>query len=461
MEQEVVERSSRGHVVVLPFPAQGHINPAVQLAKCLASKGLKVTVATTLSVAKSLQTEGGGSLAFESFSDGCEEDGGVAKVLGIERYLERFESYGSKNLGALIEKYNGSDYPVNCLVYDSGITWALHLAKRLGILGASLFTQTCAVSAIYHHVYHKRLILPIQGSTVSLPGFPILERRDLPSFVDDVDSYPFIFHNIVLNQFSTVDDADFVFFNTFDKLEEGIVEWVAKQWPNKVLTVGPSTPSIYLGKQDDSDKDYDLHVFAQDSSTCMNWLNTKENESVVYVSYGSVANMAKEQMDELAWGLRRSGYNFLWVVRATDQPKLPDKLAEETAGRGLIVTWCPQLEVLAHRAVGGFLTHCGWNSTLEALALQVPMVAMPQWTDQMTNAKFVQDVWKVGIRTTANDKGIVGREEIERCVVEVMEGERRVEIKKSLAQWNALAKEAVNEGGSSDKNIQAFAARLL
>ncbi|KAJ6753863.1 GLUCOSYL/GLUCURONOSYL TRANSFERASES [Salix purpurea] len=107
------------------------------------------------------------------------------------------------------------------------------------------------------------------------------------------------------------------------------------------------------------------------------------------------------------------------------------------------------------------MTHCGWNSTLEALSLGVPMVAMPQWTDQPTNAKFVADVWQVGVRIKVGENGMVIREEIERCIKEVMmEGERRDAIRTNSEKWKKLARMAMDEGGSSDKNIEEFVAKL-
>ncbi|KAG5589096.1 hypothetical protein H5410_039610 [Solanum commersonii] len=116
-------------------------------------------------------------------------------------------------------------------------------------------------------------------------------------------------------------------------------------------------------------------------------------------------------MEELAWGLKNSN-NFLWVVRSTEESKLPKNFLEElTIEKGLVVSWCPQLQqVLEHESMGCFLMHCGWNSILEAISLGVPMVTIPQWTDQPTNAKLVKDVWKIGVRAKQDEKGIVRRE---------------------------------------------------
>ena len=125
------------------------------------------------------------------------------------------------------------------------------------------------------------------------------------------------------------------------------------------------------------------------------------------------------------------------------------------------MNWCPQLGVLAHEATGCFLTHCGWNSTMEALSLGVPMVAMPLWTDQSTNSKYVMDVWKMGFKVPADEKGIVRSEAIAHCIGEILEGKRGKEIKQNADKWRNFAKEALAKGGSSDKNIDDFVANLI
>ena len=230
-------------------------------------------------------------------------------------------------------------------------------------------------------------------------------------------------------------------------------------------TVGPTIPSMYLDKRLEGDKHYGLMMSPNMANPncaepCMNWLNSCPKRSVVYVSFGSLAEVKAEQMAELACGLKRSNYEFLWVVRASETNKLPKGFVDETCEKGLVVSWCPQLEVLANDAVGCFVTHCGWNSTLEALSLGVPMVAMPQWSDQTTNAKYVMDVWKVGLRAEADEKGIVRQEELEKCVKEIMEEERGKGMRMNAIKLSGLAKEAVDSGGSSDMNIDEFVASL-
>ncbi|KAL6343247.1 hypothetical protein AAG906_022163 [Vitis piasezkii] len=304
-----------------------------------------------------------------------------------------------------------------------------HVADRVGLDAAPFFTQSCAVSAISYHENHGTFKLPLEGSMISIPSLPPLDTdHDLPSLVKDMDSYPAIL-KINLNQFSAFHKVKCVFFNTFHKLEHE-EPFTSSQWP-MIKTVGPTLPSVYLDDRLDQDKGYGLSIFKSTNNTCITWLDTEGISSVVYVSFGSWASLEQEQMEELALGLKRSNTNFLW---------------------------CPQLEVLSHKAVGCFMTHCGWNSTLEALSLGVPMIAIPHFSDQPTNAKFVQDVWGVGIRAKGDDKGIVKREEIEECIREAMEGEKGNEMKRNALRWKELAKEAVNEGGTSDKNIEEFVA---
>ncbi|MFS7961730.1 putative UDP-glucuronosyl/UDP-glucosyltransferase, UDP-glycosyltransferase family [Helianthus anomalus] len=143
-----------------------------------------------------------------------------------------------------------------------------------------------------------------------------------------------------------------------------------------------------------------------------------------------------EQMKEITCALTDGGFSFLLVVKSCEEDKqLFAKLVLKT---GLVVPWCPQLQVLAHESIGCFVTHCGLNSALEAIGLGVPMVAMPQWSDQTTNANRV----------------------LGSCTREVMEGEKGLEIKKNVMKWRDLAKETIGEGGSSDKNIDEFVAEL-
>ncbi|CAL5331938.1 unnamed protein product [Camellia sinensis] len=442
------ERVYKAHVIVFPFYGQGHLNPMLQFSKRLASKGLKVIVTTVLSVTKTMPSRAG-SIAFEPVYDDCTE-GGIQGPGGFKGYLDRFEASGTCCVTELIRKLESSEYPVKCLVYDGNMPWALNIAKQLGIAAAAFFTQSCAAIASYYPMHLDLLGEPLPVLAFPMPALPEIRIPKMPLFGSDTSRYlPMI--RYVLEQFSNIEKADWVLFNSFDELEGEVVKWMSNLWP--VRTIGPTVPSIYLDKRADNDSDYGLQLYKPQNEDCLKWLNTKDTGSVVYVSFGSVASLNAEQTAEMAEALKQNNNSFLWVVRSDEQSKLPSGFVEETSEKGLVVTWCSQLEVLAHPAVGCFISHCGWNSTVEAISFGVPVVAMPQFLDQETNAHFVEQVWGVGVITKVDEKGVATTVEIERCVGEVMQGERGKEIKKNAMRWKELATEAVDESGSSDKYI--------
>ncbi|KAL2470123.1 UDP-glycosyltransferase 74F2 [Abeliophyllum distichum] len=404
------------HVLALPYPSQGHINPMFQFCKRLVSKGTKATLAITNYISKSTSLKSS-TVTVDTISDGYDE-GGFAQASSIDEYLEHF-----------------------------------------GILGACFFTQSCAVNFVYYYAHHGLLTLPVSTLPVEIPGLPPLGLPDMPSFISVHGSYP-AYLQLLLNQFSNVEKADFVLVNSYYKLEEKVVDEMTKVCP--MITIGPTIPSFYLDKRIENDSNYELNLFQLDpSSNCIDWLNTKPAGSVVYLAFGSMVYLPEKQIEELAMGLKNSNFYFLWVAKASEQEKLPKKFVQETFdNKGLFVTWSPQLKVLSNKAMGCFLSHGGWNSTIEALSLGVPMVIMPQWTDQSMNAKFVEDVWEMGLRVKADENGIVRREEIEVCLREVMEGEKGKEMKKFTNKWKDLAMEAVCEGGTSDSNINDFISKL-
>ncbi|CAH1414310.1 unnamed protein product [Lactuca virosa] len=448
-----MEKAHEGHVLVLPYPSQGHINPLLQFAKRLASKGLKATVATTHYTLSSISTP---YITVEPISDGF-DDGGFTQAQSAEVFLESFKSHGSRTLTQVIKKHETTKYPITCVVYDSFFPWALDVAKENGILGAPFFTNSATVSAIFSRIHGETLRLPVrlEDCPVVLPGIPPLYLEDLPSFLNAPESYP-AYLKMKLNQFSNLEKADWIFCNSFQSLEPEVIKGIGEQWSAKL--VGPMVPSSYLDGRIVGDKGYGASLWKPLEHQCTKWLETKPQNSVVYVSFGSMVSLSQEEMEEISWGLQQSGFNFLWVVKDSETHKLPKGFLELTTKnqeKGLIVNWCNQLELLAHDSVGCFVTHCGWNSTLEGLSLGVPMIGVPKWADQLTGAKFIKDVWCVGVRVKVDAEfGIVGREELVSCLNEVMNvGEKSLQVKKNAKKWRELAKEAISEGGSSDKAI--------
>lgn len=218
MEEEIKVR--KPHVLILSYPMQGHINPILQFAKRLVSKGVEATLVTTVFLSKSLFTNPSTSIHIETISDGFDE-GGYDQAGNADVYLSTFWSVGPKSFTSLIYKLVDTGHPIQAIVYDAFLPWALDIAKQFGILSAVFFTQSCAVNSVYYHVSKGLLQLPLDvlgSNNISLPGLPPLLVSELPSFVCRYGMYPAWF-DVVVNQFSNVDRADWVLFNIFYELE--------------------------------------------------------------------------------------------------------------------------------------------------------------------------------------------------------------------------------------------------
>ncbi|XP_028765422.1 UDP-glycosyltransferase 74G1-like [Neltuma alba] len=453
MENET-KAARRAHCVVLAYPAQGHINPMLEFSKRLQHGGINVTLVSTRFFCNKLQKLPSSNIAIETISDGF-DNGGAAEAENEKVYYDRFRQVGTQTLIELIEKLNRTGSPVDCIIYDSFMTWVLKVARKLGLIGVSFLTQNLTVDSIYYYVNKGKLQLPlVKDEIISLPGLSSFEPWDMPTFLYEYEPGSAVL-DLVVGQFSNIEEADWILCNSFYEMEIEVADWMRKIWLN-LRTVGPTIPYKFLNNNntlEDDEEDYGFAIFK--SEECTKWLDNQPKQSVVFVSLGTMVSISQEQMEELAMGLIDSGITFLWVVRESEEAKLPVNLPRKSQ-KSLVVTWCHQLKVLSHEAIGCFVMHCGWNSTLEALSLGVPVVAMPLWSDQRTNAKNIKDVWKIGVRVQFDEKGIVRREALKKSIWEIMKGERGSEVKSNCIKWKNLAAMAVGRGGSSCKNIEEF-----
>lgn len=288
-----------------------------------------------------------------------------------------------------------------------------------------------------------------------VPGMETFLRcRDLPSFcrVSDLTD-PILL--LVMNETRKSPRAQALILNTFEDLEAPILSHIRTHCP-KTYTIGPLHQHLKakLGINTQDSHQSSNSLWEVDRS-CMSWLDSQPLQSVLYVSFGSIAVITKEQLMEFWYGLVNSKKRFLWVIRPDsvtenggDLEKIPVELEDGTKERGCMVGWAPQEEVLAHKAVGGFLTHSGWNSTLESIVAGVPMICWSYFADQQVNSRFVSEVWKIGL----DMKDVCDRKIVEKMVNDLMV-ERREEFVRSTASMAELAKKSVSEGGSSYCNL--------
>ncbi|XP_059632101.1 UDP-glycosyltransferase 75C1-like [Cornus florida] len=459
------------HILLLPSPGQGHINPSIQFANKLIGMGVKVTILTNLYVhrritkSNSLIPKG---LSLSAFSDGY--DDGIKDGDNREHFQSQYKICGSKAVAELIKASDEEGCPITCLVYTMNQAWAAEVARAHHIPSAVLWTQPAMVLDIYYYYFNgygdaiRKFVNDVPSSSIQLPGLPLLaSTRDLPSFLlpnhtNVHDFLPEFKHQIDILDAETNPQ---VLVNTFDALESDALRAIKKL---NMIPIGPLIPSVFLEGKDPSDTSFGGDMI-QKSADYVEWLDSKPESSVVYISFGSFSVLSKKQKEEMAHVLLESRRPFLWVVRKTDQfgEDIEDKSScmEELEKQGMIVPWCSQVEVLSHPSLGCFITHCGWNSTLESLVSGVPMVAFPQWTDQGSNAKLITDVWETGVRVTVNEEGIAEREELKRCIEMVMgDGEKGKEMRINAKKWKELGRGAVKEGGSSDMNLKAFVSEL-
>ncbi|XP_059298315.1 gallate 1-beta-glucosyltransferase 84A24-like [Lycium ferocissimum] len=459
------------HVFMVSFPGQGHVNPLLRLAKCLAAKGLLVTFSTPEShggqmkkVNKNISDDptpyGLGMIRFQFIDDGW--DFSKPEANDLDLYLQHLESVGKKVLPKMLEENKKQGRPVSCLINNPFIPWVSDVAESFGIPNAVLWVQSAASFSCYYHYHHQLASFPTESQPkldVHLPAMPVLKHDEIPSFLHPASRYTML-RTAILGQFKKMSKPICILMDTFQELEHEVVDHLAKICPIK--TIGP------LFKYPKLSEDFRGDLFTAENSA-LHWLDSKPPSSVVYISFGSIVMLKQEQVDELAYGLLKSGLNFLWVVKlpiiGTDYApiELPIEVLEKAGDRAKVVKWCQQEQVLAHPSVACFLTHCGCNSTVEALAIGTAIIAFPQWGDQVIDAKYLVDVYKVGIILCRgeDENRIIPREEVERCLLEATSGSKVAEMKENALKWKKKAEESVAEGGSSMRNLQAFVDAIM
>ncbi|XP_047046589.1 cyanidin 3-O-rutinoside 5-O-glucosyltransferase-like [Lolium rigidum] len=464
------------HFIIVSFPWQGHINPARALAERLvrAMPGAHVTLSAAVSAHRlmfpSLESPDeevhDGAIYYIPYSDGY--DRGFHLFAGDEddarRYSEAFGRVGRETFSAVLDRLAARGRPVTCVVYAMLMWWAAEVARERGLPRALYWNQPATMLAVYYHYLHgyERIVTEHAaepGFTLSMPGLPTMAIRELPSFFTNLTDGRLVaafgnlrrtFEQLDLDvDISTGRRKPMVLVNTVEALELGALASVPEL---DMLPIGPAVLSLFADGMRNGRNAVVGDLFEHDEKGYMEWLDTKPARSVVYVSFGSMSAASKRQKEEMQRGLAASGRSYLWVVRKDDNDNNDGRNEE----RSMVVEWCDQVRVLSHPAVGCFVTHCGWNSTLESMACGVPVVAVPQWSDQDTNARLIIE-WGIGVRAAIDADRFLDAEELTRCVEMVMgDTEEGAALRSSSIKWKAEVQEAITDGGSSELNLMTF-----
>ncbi|XWS29540.1 hypothetical protein CRYUN_Cryun24cG0037800 [Craigia yunnanensis] len=360
----------------------------------------------------------------------------------------------------LLVKLNSSSElpPVTCIVSDGIMNFGTKAAEVIGVPYVQLWTSstTAFLGYLHYRELAERGIVPfkdenfVSDGTLDtpidwIPGMSNICLKDIPSFIRTTDPNDIMF-NFAMAVCEELLKSSSIIFNTFDEFDKEVLEVIATKSPD-IYAIGPLT-LLSRHIPESQCKSLNSSLWNEDTS-CIEWLNKMEPNSVVYVNYGSVTVMSDHHLKEFAWGLANSKHPFLWIVRPDvvmgESAILPREFMEEIKDRGFIKSWCPQEKVLSHPAVGVFLTHCGWNSLLEAVCEGVPLICWPFFADQQTNCRYACITWGIGMEINPDVK----RDDVKTLVKEMMEGEKGKRMRQKSLEWKKKAEAANSIGGTS------------
>ncbi|KAF2294816.1 hypothetical protein GH714_020222 [Hevea brasiliensis] len=366
----------------------------------------------------------------------------------------------------LLNWFQSHSYPPVAIISDFFLGWTSEFASQVGVprivfspSGALAFSVATFVWRDQPQNDHpENLNLSVSFPKIpNSPTFPWWQISHIYRMPKDSD-WEF-YRNCNLANLASWG----IIFNSFAELERVYLDHMKREFQNdRVWAVGPVLPP-------DDDLTGTANRGGSSSVPChdvLTWLDSCKDHSVVYVCFGSRTALTCKQMDELAAALDKSGVHFIWCVRqpveqrrtSSDYGDLPDGFEDRVADRGFIIKgWAPQVAILRHRAVGAFLTHCGWNSVLEGIATGAVMLTWPMSADQFTNAQLLVDQLRVGIRFGEGTANIPESTELARILAESVAETRPERLIAKKLQEEALS---AIRGGSSDTDLDGLVRRL-
>ncbi|KAI8532773.1 hypothetical protein RHMOL_Rhmol11G0240300 [Rhododendron molle] len=461
------------HVFFFPMMAHGHMIPTLDIAKLFAARGVKSTIITTPLNVHYFQksVERTNQLGFEmgiktikfpaaaaGLPEGCES---VDQITSDDMIPNFFKA--TTMLQDPLERILDEVRP-DCIVADMFFPWATEAAAKFGIprlvFHGTSFFALCASENLRLYKPHREVSSDDEPFLVpDLPHQIKLTKMQLPQHERSESETDFARLVVRMKESELLSYG--VIVNSFYELETEYADYYRDVLKRRAWHIGP----VSLCNREIEDKAQRGKEASIDEHECLKWLDSKKLNSVIYICFGSVAKFDASQLYEIAMGIESSGQQFIWVVRRGENENaseewLPAGFEERMKDKGLIIRgWAPQVLILDHEAVGGFVTHCGWNSTLEGISAGVSMATWPVFAEQFYNEKLVTEILRIGISVgalkwkTRTTSGGVTREQIGKAVRRVMVGKEAEEMRNRAKEFKEMAKKAVEEGGSSRTNL--------
>ncbi|KAJ3701039.1 hypothetical protein LUZ61_004744 [Rhynchospora tenuis] len=465
------EEPNKSHFIIVPQPAQGHLIPMTDMGCLLAERGVCVSLVITRANADRIRPiikrvkELKLPIQFVELSFPYAKFGLPLGCESVERITHKLRLYRAfidavYSLNMPLENFIQSlERTPDCMITDMWNAWTAPVARKFGIPRVIFHGPSCFyISADYLLVHNKAYdSVTDKDEHVTVPDFPVnleVTKAQTPGFMN-IPGFE-DFRNKCLEEEMT---ADGVVINSFLELERPFIENYEKVTGKKVWTVGP----FNLQNKDNELKVGRGNKEAIDKyNRVLTWLGRRAAASVLYISFGSIVCTNPQQLMEIGNGLEASNKLFIWVIKEEEitpviEKWLSEGFEERTKDRGLVIVgWAPQMVILSHPAIGGFMTHCGWNSLLEAISMGVPMITWPRFGDQFVNENLVVDVLRIGVSLDVKaphfanmNVVVVKSDDIRKAVNDLMDGgieadERRERCK----DFSEKAKKAI-EGATS------------
>ncbi|XP_037424457.1 UDP-glycosyltransferase 73C6-like [Triticum dicoccoides] len=429
------------HLVFVPFLARSHFAPLAAAAAAACGDGTTgATILTTPHFAALAPPSVPVRAAPFSIPGGHEDFSLLPDESSAPAFFFAAEAALAPALAAAVRAHAGAV----AVVSDAVLHWAPRVARECGVPHVTFHTigAFAAASMVAVHLHRPDVL----EDPVAVPGgFPVpVELRRVHVNEEALAHLP-LFRAAEAGSCA-------VAFNSFSALEADFAEYYRNVdgSPKKVFLVGPrrATPGVASS---------DVAVTGgAERDPILRWLDGQEAGSVVYACFGSTCGLSAEQLRELGAGLRASGTPFLWVIPAATEGT--EQHDERASGHGMVVAgrWAPQAEILAHRAVGGFLSHCGWNSVLDAVCAGVPLATWPLRAEQFLNEALLVDVLRVGVRvrevgSKADVEAVVPAAAVASAVGKLMDGgaDEAAARMARVRELGVAGRAAVAEGGSS------------